>query len=212
MIEVLNKTPLLLITMRVMIKIQILRAKIKDNQIDVNNLNTVLCIVPAIWFQVSRHLTGYLFERKYQSENVNTLFLIRITVISIYRLKFLNPNLGGLWRPTWLLVKKIFWRYRVPLANFSYWPKFHVNVISGYRVITVFLYKRLTINPEIRYTPVWVLPNIWRLRQVRDTNFGTNVFSKMLLNAAKCQSYSFYRFWFIKGKPIGEVKHIGSLK
>ena len=25
----------------------------------------------------------------------------------------------------------------------------------------------------------------------------------MLLNAAKCQGYSFYRFWVIKGKPTG---------
>ena len=26
----------------------------------------------------------------------------------------------------------------------------------------------------------------------------------MLLNAAKCQGYSFYRFWVIKGKPTGD--------
>ena len=25
----------------------------------------------------------------------------------------------------------------------------------------------------------------------------------MLLNAAKCQGYNFYRFWFIKEKPTG---------
>ena len=25
----------------------------------------------------------------------------------------------------------------------------------------------------------------------------------MLLNAAKCQVYSFYRFWVVKGKPTG---------
>ena len=28
----------------------------------------------------------------------------------------------------------------------------------------------------------------------------------MLLNVAKCQGYSFYRFWVITGKPIGGVK------
>ena len=26
----------------------------------------------------------------------------------------------------------------------------------------------------------------------------------MLLNAAKCQGYSFYRFWIIQGKTTGE--------
>ena len=72
--------------------------------------------------------------------------------------------------------------------------------------MTIFFYKGLTKNPEIGNTPVWVLPNIWRLGQVRDTKFGTNVSNEMLLNAAKCQGYSFYRFWVIKGKLTEGVK------
>ena len=67
--------------------------------------------------------------------------------------------------------------------------------------LTIFFYKGLTRNPEIRNTLVWLLPNIWRLRWVMDTKFGMNVSNRMLLNAAKCQGYSFYRFWVIKGKP-----------
>ena len=59
----------------------------------------------------------------------------------------------------------------------------------------------LTKNPEIGNTPIWVLPNIWRLRRVSDTKFGSD---EMLPNAAKCQVYSFYRFWVIKGKPTGQ--------
>ena len=38
------------------------------------------------------------------------------------------------------------------------------------------------------------------------TKFGANVSNRMLLNAAKFQSYSFYRSWVIKGKPTGGVK------
>ena len=34
-----------------------------------------------------------------------------------------------------------------------------------------------------------------------NTKFGTNVSNRMLLNAAKFQGYSFYRFCVIKGKP-----------
>ena len=56
--------------------------------------------------------------------------------------------------------------------------------------------KRLTWN-----TPVWVLSNIWRLGRVRDTTFRKNVSNEILLNAAKCQCYSFYDFWVIMGKP-----------
>ena len=69
--------------------------------------------------------------------------------------------------------------------------------------MTIFFYKGLTRNPELGNTPVWVLPNIWRLGQLGDTKFGTNISNKILLNAAKCQGHSFYRFWVIKGKPTG---------
>ena len=61
-------------------------------------------------------------------------------------------------------------------------------------------------NPEIGSSLVWIFPNIWRLGQVMDTKFGTNVSNRMLLNVAKCQRYSFYRFWINKGKPTGTVK------
>ena len=52
--------------------------------------------------------------------------------------------------------------------------------------------------------PIWI-PNIWGLAWVRDKNFGPDVSNEMLLNAAKCQGYSFYLFWFwvTNGKPTG---------
>ena len=73
--------------------------------------------------------------------------------------------------------------------------------------MTIFFYKGLTRNPEIGNTPVWVLPNIWRLGRVMDTKFGTNVSNRMLLNAAKFQGYSFYRFWVIQRKPTAGVNY-----
>ena len=96
---------------------------------------------------------------------------------------------------------KCCWPYGISLVKFSYWPKFHVNIMTG--VTKIFAYKGLTRNLEIVNTPVWVLPSILRLGQVRDTEFGPNVSNKMLLNAPKCQGYGFYRFWVIKGKPTG---------
>ena len=71
--------------------------------------------------------------------------------------------------------------------------------------MTIFVYKGMTRNPEIKNTPVWVLPNIYRLSRVSDTKFGTNVSSEKLLNARKCQGYSFYRFWVILGTPARGV-------
>ena len=99
--------------------------------------------------------------------------------------------------------RQFFWRCFVSLAKFSYWSKFHVNIITGSGIMTVFFYKGLTRNPEIRNTLVWVLPNIQRLGQVMGTKFGTNVSNRMLLNAAKFQGYSFYGFWVINRKPTG---------
>ena len=109
------------------------------------------------------------------------------------------------WRhnfPTWHH-RQFFLTFFVSLVNCSYWSKFHVNIISGSGIMTISFYKGLAWNPEIRNTLVWVLPNIWRLGHITDTKFGTCVSNRILLNAAKCQGYSFYCFWVIKGKPTG---------
>ena len=81
------------------------------------------------------------------------------------------------------VIAKFFWRCFAFLAKFNYKSKFHVNINTGSGVMRIFFYKGLTRNREIRNTPVS---------------------NKMLLNAAKCKGYSFYRFWVIKGKPTGE--------
>ena len=99
-----------------------------------------------------------------------------------------------------------FWRCRVSLVKFSFWSKFHVNIMTGFGVMTIFVYKGLTRNPEIGNTPIWVLPNIRKLGQVRDNKFSKNVSNIKLQGAATCQGYSFYRFWVIKGKTTGGVK------
>ena len=48
---------------------------------------------------------------------------------------------------------KFFWRCFVSLVKFSYWSKFHVNIITGSGVMTIFFCKGLTRNPDIRNTP-----------------------------------------------------------
>ena len=55
-------------------------------------------------------------------------------------------------------------------------------------------------RPEIENPAVWVLLNICGLGQVRDTKLGTSVSSKLLLNSAICQGYSFCHFWVIMGE------------
>ena len=116
-----------------------------------------------------------------------------------------NPKNGNDVTILWHDVKdKYFSRCFVFLVKFSYWSKFHVNIITGSGIMTIFFYKGLNRNLEIGNTPAWVLPNIWRLGRVRDTKFGTNFSNKMLLDAAKCHGYHFYHFLVIKEKPTGE--------
>ena len=93
------------------------------------------------------------------------------------------------------VIVTFFWRSRVSLIKFSYWSKFHVNIITGSGVITIFVYKGLTRNPEIGNTLVWVLPNIWRLGRVRDTIFGTNALMKSywLLQNARVTAFTVFQ-------------------
>ena len=98
-------------------------------------------------------------------------------------------------------VDEAFWRCFLSLVKCSYWFKSHISIITDCGVMTIYFYKELTWNPEIRNTPIWDLPNIWRLERVRYTKFGTDVSNEMLLNATKCLAYSFYRSWVIKGQP-----------
>ena len=70
--------------------------------------------------------------------------------------------------------------------------------------MTILLLKGLTRNPEIGNISDWVLTHIWRVAQVREEWIRRNDSDEMLLNAVKCQGYSFYRFWVINGKPTGE--------
>ena len=89
------------------------------------------------------------------------------------------------------VIVKYFWRFFVSLFKFSYWSKFHVNIITVSGVMTILFYKGLTRNSEIGNIPVWILPNIWRLGWVSDTKFGTNFSNKMLLNATNARITAF---------------------
>ena len=55
------------------------------------------------------------------------------------------------------------WRCFVSFVNFSYWYKFHRNIVIGFGVMTIYFYKGLTRNPNIGNTPIWVLPNEGKL-------------------------------------------------
>ena len=60
----------------------------------------------------------------------------------------------------WLCHNLLAWRqsqffllFRVSLVKFSYWSKFHVKMITGSEVITIFVYKGLTRNRKLEIPP-----------------------------------------------------------
>ena len=86
------------------------------------------------------------------------------------------------------VIDMFFWRCFDSLVKFS-----SVNIITGPEVMIIFFYKGL---PKIRKSEKhWTLDWVW------DAKFGPDVANEMLLNAAKYQGYSFYRFWITKWKP-----------
>ena len=135
---------------------------------------------------------------------------------TFYRLCVRNPDPGFLqfgctlekwqWRYDFLAWGHhcVFWCCFVSLFKFTCWSNFYVVITTGSGVMTNFFYKGLTRNPETGNTPVWVLPDIWRLVWVGNIKFVTNVSNNILLNAKKCQGYCFCLFLVIKGKPTGE--------
>ena len=80
------------------------------------------------------------------------------------------------------------------LVKFSYWSKFHVNIITGSGVMTVSFIRDWPKIWKSEIPPSGFCPISGDWGGVRDTKCGTNVSIKMLLNAAKFQSYSFDRF------------------
>ena len=75
----------------------------------------------------------------------------------------MHPEFGLVQIGLHIVIVNFFWPCRVFFfclffcfffCNFSYWSKFHVIIITGSRVVTIFLYKGLTRNPDIGNTPV----------------------------------------------------------
>ena len=71
---------------------------------------------------------------------------------------------------------------------------FHVNTITGSGIMAVFVYKKLTRKWEIVNIPSEFCPMSGDWDKSGIPNLAQNVSNKKLLNAAKCQGYSYYRF------------------
>ena len=83
---------------------------------------------------------------------------------------------------------------------------FHVNIITGYGVMTIFFCKGLTRNRDIGNTLVWILTNIWTLGWIRDANFTGMSVIKCYWMLQNIRVTALYHFWVIEGKSTVGIK------
>ena len=99
---------------------------------------------------------------------------------------------------------KFFWRCFISLVTFSYWSKFHVNIITGSRVS---FYKGLTRNPKIRntLTEFCTISGDWHEVGIPNLAWMSLVeFYRMMLNA---RVTAFTISELLRGKPTrGDYK------
>ena len=100
---------------------------------------------------------------------------------------------------------KNFWCCCVSLVMFSYWSKFHVSIITGSGVMTIYFIRDWpqVWKSEICLSKFCVISGGWSKLGIPNVAQMSN---EMLLNAAECQSYSLCCFWVVKGKPTGGIK------
>ena len=101
------------------------------------------------------------------------------------------------------VIVKFCWRYFISIVKFNYWSKFHVNIITGSGIMTVFFCKGLTRNPEIENAPVRVLPNIWRWDELWIPNLARMSLTECYWMLQTSRVTAFSVSWVIKGKPTG---------
>ena len=115
--------------------------------------------------------------------------------------------------PNWPKIRKV-----TMMSQFS-----EMTSTSIFFEVVVFLLSSLVTGPSFMSIS-WLVLELWQFSFIRDwpeirkseiptsefcplsedwSKFGANVSNRMLLNAAKFQGYSFYRFWVIKRKPTG---------
>ena len=98
---------------------------------------------------------------------------------------------------------------RLPDFSVANWKNGNVVTIFRHDFIVKFFWCCFVSFAKIKFKSFLsfmsvpsLVSSLW-LGPVRNIKFGMSVSNKMLLNAAKCQGYSFYCFWVIKGKPTG---------
>ena len=81
--------------------------------------------------------------------------------------------------PTWRN-RQSFWRCRLSLVKFSYWSKFHINIINGSRVLTISGNQKYTFLSFVQYLEMSLMKSYCMLQNARVIAF--TVFELLIKN------------------------------
>ena len=145
----------------------------------------------------------YLVNFSYWSKlHVNVITALGVMTIYFYKALTRNLEIGNtstwVFSNIWRLVQVRDAQFGTPVGNYMFKGN-NRDTRTRYEICS-----KLTIKtPERRQNDTTPCPSVLLLTLSRLMSISTDVSSEILLNAAKCQGYGFYRFWVIKGKPTG---------
>ena len=127
--------------------------------------------------------------------------------MEILVLQIMHPDSELRITPKWLLSRKMIMMPEfvnmTSSTNFfnvavfylsSFVSNFHFIIITGFGVMTIFVYKGLAGNLEYENTQVWIFLFKWPLRRARDTKFCKHISNKIFLISTKRHDYSLDHF------------------
>ena len=76
----------------------------------------------------------------------------------------------------------------------SFVSNFHFILITGFGVMTIFLYKELAGNLEYENSQVWIFLYKWALRRARNSKFCKHISNKIFPVSTKRHGYSLDHF------------------
>ena len=93
---------------------------------------------------------------------------------------------------------------RVSILRFSYWSKFHVNIITGSRVFQISFIKDWSEIRKSEISRSEFYPISGDGGELGKPDSAQMSLMKCHWMLQKCQGYSFYHFWAIKEKSTGD--------
>ena len=124
-----------------------------------NSTFTLKALAWELCYRFLNSVLGFLRQKasidgnKSITDHASEIWLLDFSGLATYRKTYNDVAICRL-----DIIVKTFWHWRVSLVTFSYWSKFHVSIIAGSGLNTIFLCKGLIRNLETGSIPSELCP------------------------------------------------------